>query len=493
MESHEVKNQSRQLALIVVSLLMLATSSAFASGQVTMEYTFDRPEISKVRIGDTDYDRIAMPGCPNAGNAGEPAVPAKGAQILLPYGTDIESIEIVAEERIQLGSGYFIEPNAEQAKLTSAPIEPILPVPNPDIYESDQQFPGESYKNVGVQAFRGYRMLILRLQPVQYIPASGELYYCPVLTVIVHTVDTGKASTLFRGFAEDEAEILTRVDNPEAVSSYSAAGRPGNRSYDLLIITTPTLASAFQPLKDYHDANGILTEIHTTNDVGSSTPDDIRDYIADKYMNDGIDYVIIGADDDIIPAKDLYVQMSPGGEAEYNMPADVYFSCLDGTYNNDGDSYWGEPTDGEGGGDVDLVAEVYVGRACAGNLTEATRYVDKTLEYATTANPYLQSVLLVGEYLGFGGPADYAKNYLNELIDGSTAHGYTTVGIPSQVFDIQTLYEADGNWTQTDLKNHINGGLHILNHLGHGDTDYAMKFYSSDILNLLTNNDLCFV
>ncbi|MCK4656535.1 MAG: hypothetical protein KAT85_05865, partial [candidate division Zixibacteria bacterium] len=326
MELHEVRIQSRQLALIVASLLMLASSSAFASGQVTMEYTFDRPEVSKVRIGDTDYDRIAMPGCPNAGNVSEPALPATGAQILLPYGTEIESIEIVAEERIQIGSGYLIEPNAEQAKLTSAPIEPILPVPDPEIYGSDQPFPGESYQNVGVQEFRGYRMLILKLQPVQYIPTSGELYYCPDLTVIVHTVATGKASTLFRGFAEDEAEILTRVDNPEAVSSYATAGRPGNRSYDLLIITTPTMASAFQPLKDYHDANGILTEIHTTNDVGSNAPDDIRDYITDKYLNDGIDYVIIGGDDDIIPAKDLYVRMSPGGEVEYNMPADLYFS-----------------------------------------------------------------------------------------------------------------------------------------------------------------------
>ncbi len=420
----------REVTVAIVLLLLIVASSALASQQVRVEYEFDRPEISEIRIESDVYSRIAMAGCPNAGKVGEPALPARGAQILLPYGTEVESIEIVAGEAIVLGDGFYVEPNAEQAKLTSAPVEPVPPVPDPGIYGSDQPFPEARFEKVGVQSFRGYRMLILKLQPVQYVPASGELQYYASLTVVVNTSEGSDASTMLRGLAEDEAEIITRVDNPETVTTYFGAGRPGSKSYDMLIITTPSLSTAFQQLKDYHDSTGILTEIHTTADVGSSTPDDIRAYIRDVYLNDGIEYVIIGADDDIIPAKDLYVEMSPGGEAEYNMPADLYFSCLDGTYNYDGDSRWGEPTDGPGGGDVDLVAEVHVGRAAVGTLAEALRFVDKTLEYVAETGPYLQDVLLVGEYLGFGGDADYAKNYMNELIDGSSMHGYTTVGIP---------------------------------------------------------------
>ncbi len=278
---------------------------------------------------------------------------------------------------------------------------------------------------------------------------------------------------------------------------YAAGPVRGSRAYKLLIITTSSLAASFEPLKDYHDTTGMPSEIHTTTDIGSSSPDDLRDYIRDRYLNDGIQYVIIGADDDIIPAKDLYVKSDPSGYyTEYNMPADVFFGCLDGTFNNDGDGYWGEPTDGEGGGDVDLIAEVYVGRASVGNTTEADRFVDKTLWYLTKQHANLQNVLLVGEHLGFGGDAEYANFYMDELVDGSSAHGYVTVGIPSDQYVIDKLYDYDwpGNdWPQSELNNRINAGLHVLNHLGHGSEDYAMKLYNSDVMSDLINSDLCLV
>jgi len=267
-----------------------------------------------------------------------------------------------------------------------------------------------------------------------------------------------------------------------------------DRAYDLLIITTATLAPSFQPLKDYHDTTGILSEIHTTDDVGGSGPDAVRDYIRDKYLTDGIQYVIIGGDDDILPAKDLYVITSPGGYTEYNMPSDVFFGCLDGTFNNDGDGQWGEPNDGDGGGDVDLVAEVYIGRAAVGNATEAARFVTKTLWYLTGQHSLPQKVQMVGEHLGFGGPSEYASETLDELIDGSDAHGYSTVGIPSDQYSVDRLYDGPGyDWPRSELASRVNAGVHILNHLGHGSEEYAMKFTNSQVLAEWTNTDLCFL
>ena len=259
------------------------------------------------------------------------------------------------------------------------------------------------------------------------------------------------------------------------------------KKYTLSINSVPDDKLAF---KTYHDAHGIPTEIHTTTDVGSTNPVDVRDYIRDRYLNDGIEYVIIGGDDDAIPAQNLYV------DGTSDMPGDVFFACLDGTWNSDGDSYWGEPNDGPGGTDVDLVAEVYVGRAAGDNSTEMTRFVNKTIWYLTSQHSLPENVLLVGEYLGFGGVAEYGGNYLDELIDGSTAHGYTTVGFSSDDFTIDTLYDRDwaGNdWPQSQIESRINAGQHIVNHLGHGSPDYAMKLYNSDVLNDLNNTDLCFV
>ncbi len=483
--------------LVTLVLLLVSIPWTLASAeQITVEYSFDRPQLQKIAIAGELYDRVIMTGAPNFGYIGQPALPARGARILLPLGTEVESIEIVPGNKVVLSSDYLVEPVARPVKLSSNPDEIVAPIPDSAIYASNHPFPEMLVRKMATESFRGYQILTLRLRPVQYIPTSGELYYYPDLTVTVKTVDTDRSSSLFRGFTEDEGEVLARVDNPETVETYAAAAKRGDKGYDLLILTTTSLAASFQPLKDYHNTTGITTEIRTTDDVGSNDPDDIRDYIRDRYLSDGIQYLLIGADDDLIPAKDLYVLAYSGGDIEYHMPADIYFACLDGTYNYDGDSYWGEPFDGEGGGDVDMVAEVYIGRAAVGNTTEADRFVNKTITYLTSQQLYLQKVLLAGEYLGFGGVSEYAGNSLDELVDGSSANGYFTVGIPSGSYTIEKLYDRDWEghyWPQSELVSRINDGVHIISHFGHGSIGSAMKMNTGTILSLLSNTDLCFI
>ena len=481
-------------ALFGLRVCMALTMVGLAQAElVSVEYTFDRPEISQVTLGGQQFDRVSMPGCSNGGNAGEPALPATGAQILIPYGCEVASIEVLSNEKVLLGNGYMIEPVSQPVKLSEMSPVPVAPTPDPAIYGSDQVFPGDRFVNVGTHGFRGYQILTLRLQPVQYVPSTGALFYHPRFTVVVNTTETGQQSPLLRGMPSDEQQVMAKVDNPQTARTYAGAGTGVSRAYDLLILTTPTLESSFVPLKNYHDAHGIATEIHTTSDVGSTDPDDVRDYISDRYSTDGIEYVLIGGDDDVIPAQNLYVLAYAGGDLETAMPGDVFFGCLDGTWNYDGDSYHGETTDGPGGGDVDLVAEVYIGRASVGNTTEAARFVTKTLWYLNGGHAYPEKVLLVGEYLGFGGVSDYAANTLEELIDGSSANGYTTVGIPSSDYTFDELFERDMSWSQATLVSRINSSVHILNHLGHGSETYAMKLYNSDVTSDLTNTDLCFV
>jgi len=492
----------KMIALLAVCLVAFAVwtgvaraedelSAQQAAKKTGTDYSFERPEISSVTIGGTQYDRITMPGVPNSGSAGQPALPARGAHILVPSGSEVVGINVIRGEKVPLGNGYLIEPVSLPVRLSAGPGAAPPPVPDSVIYASDTPYPDAPFENVSTQAFRGYRTLILKLNPVEYVPATGELSYYPRLTVVVETVDTGASLSLFRNLNEDDIAVRAMVDNPATADTYGAAGSRGGRSYELLILTTDSLAASFQPLKDFHDANGIPTEIHTTTEVGSTNPINVRDYIIDRYNSDGIDYVIIGGDDDVIPAKDLYVY--DAGETETAMPGDIYFACLDGSWNYDGDSRWGEPTDGEGGGDVDLVAEVYVGRAAVGNTTEAARFVDKTIWYLSGQHSQPDKVQLVGEYLGFGGDSEYAAETLEELIDGASTHGYTTVGIPSDVYTVDELFERDMSWSQSHIVSRINNGVHFLNHLGHGSPDYAMKLYNSDVTSDLTNTDLCFV
>jgi len=275
-----------------------------------------------------------------------------------------------------------------------------------------------------------------------------------------------------------------------------------NNSYELLILTLPEFVDGFQRLKEYHDSTGVLTEIRTSADVfaetGGLAPEHIREYITNRYLNDGIQYVLLGDDDNIIAAKYLYVEAWVYDQYNYvdeKMPGDLYYGCLDGTWDYDGDGRYGEPTDGEGGGDVDLIAEVYVGRAAVDDIADVTRFVDKTIAYLSSSDPYLHDILFTGEQLGYPDMKAYGSTMLEELIDGAETNGYETVGIPSDLYSIDRLYDRDwpgGYWPTQEVIDRINSGKHFVNHLGHCFYTYALKMYTSQIPQF-TNSDPSFM
>jgi len=495
-----VPGKGKFIALAIVAVMLFAPLPSLASGNhsegdISVSYSFEKPLITKIIMGNNIYDNVVLDGAAYYGSPGEPSLPVRGSYILLPQGTEASDIKVIPGEKVYLGSNYHIAPIGKAIPLVKD-AQPVPPSAGPS-YTSRKEFPGKTFDVVGTYSFRGYNILVLRLYPVQYIPAEGKLFYYKSLTVHVVTSNS-RPNPLFRGLEEDREEVAKKVDNPSMISTYKGGYSGGiTDSYDLLIITTNSLKKYFEPLKEYHDSHGVKTIIATLDETGD-TPEDIRDYIRNAYLSMGIKYVLIGGDDDVVPARMLWVYGLDENTTPYQtfMPSDLYYGCLDGTYNYDGDDKWGEPTDGDNGHDVDLVAEVYVGRACVGDKTEVSNFVDKTIEYmSTNADPYLKKVLLAGEYLGDYGVASWGGNYLDQIIDGSNLDGYTTVGIPSDKFNIEKMYDRDWQnnyWTKEDMMNRINSGEHIIQHDGHSSYEYNMKMVTDDVQNL-DNTKYCFI
>ncbi len=486
----------QSVMIIFLSLIVVMSSGYRVFGEsLSLTYEFGSPKLDKVTIGDKTYDEVTVAGLSNSGLSGEPNLPSRGACILLPYNGEVNNIRVAAAKKIMLGAGLLIEPVQRAYPISTDPasISPVEPMSS--VYNTDKPFPVSPAQEVSTQIFRGYRILIMKIIPFEYLPATGELYYFPELTVTVECTESEREAGLYRNISCDKNSLLQKIDNPQEMFSYEGyTGRGGSKNYDLLIITTPMLFDYFMPLKDYHDTTGILTDMVTTDQIGSTNPDDIRDYIRDRYLNDGIEYVLIGGDDDLIPAKDLY--LNNWEVISYDMPGDFYFSCLDGTFNYDGDEYSGEPTDGENGGDVDLMAEVYVGRAPAGNPAEAYTFVEKTIQYLNTSNSYLNKSLLVGEALGYAGIQEYGGYLLDELIDSSSTNAYRTIGIPSNLYAFDMLYDRDWpghDWPLSEIADRINSEYHLINHMGHSNTDYNMKMSPTFVMAYLNNENLSFM
>ena len=92
-------------------------------------------------------------------------------------------------------------------------------------------------------------------------------------------------------------------------------------------------------------------------------------------MNWGTRWVLLGGDTEIIPKRGVYA--SSGSYVQTSLPTDLYYACLDGPWNDDGDGYWGEYNDGANGGDIDFSAEIYIGRASVSNASELSNFVAK--------------------------------------------------------------------------------------------------------------------
>ncbi len=107
--------------------------------------------------------------------------------------------------------------------------------------------------------------------------------------------------------------------------------------------------------------------------------------------------MLLGGDADLIPVRHVYVESF--GAVESAMPTDSYYACLDGPWNGDGDDLWGEPHDGAQGAEIDLLAELYVGRAPVKSAREADNFVNKTVLYETAAHPHPAKAVALGEYL----------------------------------------------------------------------------------------------
>lgn len=489
----------------------------------TIHVTYSLPEADVQSTGrqfeGTALSTITIGNALQSSNEGEPVLPVVPAKIVLPAGCSIDAIKVTGGRKKTMEGTYRIRHG--EAKIPLVPdAKPRKAKPKSSIYDSDTPFPYNVVELVGVQKKRGVAIAILKIHPVQYRPRSGKITVYESISFSLQT-KKGKANSRLKPRPNTFNPASMHLENPEALDTYggedeSESSVPSDSgsvvplgicdpadSYRYVVVTADSIRTAttdytINDLVAHKQARGLTATIVTIEDVlanytGTDNAERLRNFIIDAYTNWETDFVLLGGDINIIPMRALHCTASSYTD---EIPSDLYYQCLDGTYNSDGDSYWGEPTDGPGGTDVDLMAEVYIGRASAENCLEMSNFVYKTLSYenASASAPYLRNALMVGEYLGFGGVADYATASMEEIRLGSSEHGYTTAGFAaSPLFTVDTLYDRSGyEWPASEIISRMNSGVYgIYNHLGHANATYVMKFYNADA-DALTNDNFFF-
>ncbi len=475
------------LAGLFFALILIISCSGAAASVIRETVDFGDPEIGVSGA----FSTVSIEGCLEVGLPGEPVLPAYGMSILLPQGEDVVRVWVEAADAIEVSLDSPLECAQRQYPLSQeGPYQQTAP--DAGIYGSPEPFPAQRIFNAGTETFRGYNIAFLRLYPAVYVAADNALLFTPRLTVVVETRPSSEALTrslkTFRGGRETDMMMLGRmVGNITEALTYEARSMPATLgsivdpadTYPYVIITNSTLESTFENLKDLKDQQGYKTKIVlvadiTSNYSGDDTQMKIRNFILDAYQNWGTEFVLFGGDEEIIPHRGLYADA--GGTVDSDIAADLYYMALDGNWNTDGDSRWGEPAE------ADLVPEVSSGRAAVSTVAQANYFVNKMIKYQTApVTGQIENALMVGELL-WDDPT-WGADYKDEIKDGAGTHGYTTVGFPGNI-TVSTLYDRDLDpyeWDKTDLIPLLNGGEHIVNHLGHCNTTYGLRMVNSDV------------
>ena len=464
----------KKTSLILFALMV----TLFASAQtIEKTYYFGEPSISQIQ----GYEQVQFTNCMQSALAGQPMLPWQSVSLMLPQGAEAASIEVELSDFQTMEGNHILYPY--QSALTYS--NPVRKQFEKDeaLYASKSVYPAKAYGNLSTHYMNGVGFAFSAFTPVQYVPGTGEVRYATKATVRITTTaskaDQSRKLWLNGGNAERAQKL---AQNPEMLQTYDHRGRTVG-GYDLLVVTTQQYVGAFDEYVSFYQARGLRTQVAALETIvstmdGRDNAEKLRNYIIQEYENNGIMMVNLAGDVPDIPYRGFYCYVTSGGgdQQDNDIPADLYYAALDGNWNDDGDNRWGEI------GEDDLLPEIGIGRMCFSNQSELDNMLHKATTYQT--DPVLgefRDVIMAGEHL-YDNPLSNGSQYLELLIGTHDDNGYTTTCIPED-YNFTRLYEEEGNWSGTLLRNAINQGTQYVHHDGHANTGYVAGWTNGEITN----------
>jgi len=448
-------------------LALLILASAARSDSITKDLHFDGPVLA-LSGGETF---LSVNGCRSIARPGAPMVPVYPAVFAIPPGEEIVSVTVTPLSMQTLAMPALAAAMPDQ----TAPGRAWTGVKgrDPAIYESSAWYPATAGELSTVQRSAGVRLAYVSVYPLRPSGSDRRALFTPRVRIVIETGPGLSSDSRIPAERSAGAASLLEgtVENPSGLDLYrqsegvSPGGYLSASPVPYVIITSEELSGAFAQLADFREHHGLKVETVTAewidaNHTGADLQEKIRGFIRYAWEEWQTEYVLLGGDVSVIPHRGMYVKA--GDEVETDIPSDMYYSCLDGNWNSDGDSYFGEP------GEEDLIPEVSVGRLPVETPAEIDAFTAKLIMYTENPpSPAARSALMAGELLwSIDGVDTWGGDCMDETLNGSDDFGFSSAGI-SPGFSVTTLYDRDlGTWSLGDLAAVLSGGVNLVNHLG---------------------------
>ncbi|MFH1690622.1 MAG: C25 family cysteine peptidase [Candidatus Eisenbacteria bacterium] len=480
------------LSSVVVCCIVGYAAWSGAAVNVTA-VSFERGDVSFE--ANRSFHDVTIDGCAMLSEVGQPNLPVRILRFVIPPDTRVEDVVFSCGEIIELPGTHRVAP-AQPGTPTG--VTPRWVDPDPDVYSSDELFPAARVEYLGDGYLGGHRIATVAVHPLQYAPASGRLFLASDLSVALSLAPGADRSRPRDRISARSGETYRRMvrsivanpeDVPEVRSPRGAADAETEgflpryapslegSGVEYVIITSDEFASGFQDFADWKTRLGVPSVVRTLSWIeqsypgGSDLAERVRLFVQDAYSSWGTTYVLLGGDTGVVPARYIMSTYQIGE----TIPADIYFSSLEGDWNDDGDKFFGEGYKNldAPGDSVDLYPDVFVGRAPVSNIVELETFISKCHAYIeepevhfTDRNLFLAEVLF---------PYDWESGPFS--LDGATHIMEPALDLFPAELHLSRLYANYSDFPESQPLNSpaaidsLGAGYNIAFHVGHGSKD----------------------
>jgi len=541
-QSHILKVKYRYFSLFLVLFFLLTnftitTNNLVAKSENNIELYinifFEEPSFSEIKVNNTIFTTVNMKNCISKAQLGDPILPVYPARILIPFNEKIKKIEVDYADFKEISFNLLDKPIVPQQEIFPFIKEKDHKnfLINDTKYSSNEKTFDNIFSLGDIGFLRGYKILIVYLYPIHYIPSKGKIYHTSNINIKLEFEKDQEflkdpSNRFLRNTNNDQDFIKNLVENPETIDTYLRENEifevayssndysncicNPEEKYEYVIITSNSLKDtngfdynlsdliSHRELYNNYNGNIVTTEeidscsaYWNASTIFNDTQAHIREFCKDAYQNWETEYVLLAGDWDSTPSHKIvpYRLFTDNDEVEFydSMACDMYYSHLDGDwYYNESVGMWGGGKDSAN----DIYGELYVGRIACYDAETISNSVYKIINYETNSsyqNSWLRSASFLGGDLGWTATS---KEYMEEIRIGTDTYR-TFTGFEEwnnnsyeQLNTSERIYHAD---IGSDYKNYFkksveNDNFSIINHLGHANINLPFELTNWDLI-----------
>jgi uncharacterized repeat protein (TIGR01451 family) len=440
------------------------------------------------------YQRLRLPYSGATSEVGRPELPTFGRFLALPQGAQVQ-VEVLDAASETIPNVLIYPAQEPQPDGSPAQKEPSFAI-DEDLYAQDALYPGLVASADETKNLRGCQVTVIRFYPYQYNPARQELTTYSHLRVRVRFVGA-------RGPFIDERYRASSFENlyRRLLLNYEQLGTPRPSIFqdpesatgaEFLIITHPDFEIAADALAAWRNAQGIDTEVRTTDDTGT-TAASIRAYIQNAYdtWSPAPEFVLFLGDAEFVPTNYQTVHPYHGTL----IGTDLYYATMDGS---------------------DHYPDIHTGRISVDTASEAQKAIDDIIDYdrnPVSDEAFYDNISVAAYFQDYDDYDGYEDRRFvltsEEIRDYLLTQGYTVEriyytepgvnptnynndyyasGEPLPPELLRPTFAWDGD--SSDISTAVADGRFILNHRDHGATwGWGDPYYDVGDVQALTNGN----